>query len=422
MLMTPVRVVETSETNGTGSLTLAGALDAGYRTFLSAFGSGLTPVYYSIFTTSAFEVGLGIYNGATNQLQRAAVLRSSNGDALVNFVGGTKTVLAWWPGGAPEHTFSATLSAADIRGHAEGMLRFTGTAAATMNLPALADLPIGWRCWVLNAGSADVTVDPSGAETVDGAATAVLVPGQRAMLVRGAGGWHLFRDGTDRVLRSGDQMSGNLTIGPQAAVNSQVTINGDLANARQAGIMLQRGGANRLLAWVNAAAETGGSTGSNVEVFTYRDSGVAELVLSIQRATRVVTFTEIPVLPGTNPTGANDAVRLGYITPYVSPDQTLTAGGALTLAHGLGVKPALVTAGLKCISAEHGYAVNDELIGPPYYDNTASIGLCGIVPDGTNLNVRYASSFSTLIIPHKSTGARAIVTPANWRAVFRAWR
>ena len=228
--------------------------------------------------------------------------------------------------------------------------------------------------------------------------------------------------GTDYVLRSGDQMSGNLTIGPQAAVNSQVTINGDLANARQAGIMLQRGGANRMLLWVNADGETGGSAGSNVELFTYLDSGVAELILSIQRATRVVTFTEIPQLPGTNPANPNDAVRFGYITPYTSPDQTLTAGGALTLAHGLGVKPALVTAGLKCISAEHGYAVDDELIGPPYYDNSASIGLCGIVPDGTNLNVRYASSFSTLVIPHKSTGARAIVTPANWRAVFRAWR
>ena len=83
------RVQETSTTTGTGTLTLSGA-SAGYRTFLSALGTG-SPCSYVIQLGTAWETGVGlIYTG--NFLARDTVLASSNSDALVSFAAGTKTV------------------------------------------------------------------------------------------------------------------------------------------------------------------------------------------------------------------------------------------------------------------------------------------------------------------------------------------
>jgi hypothetical protein len=47
---------------------------------------------------------------------------------------------------------------------------------------------------------------------------------------------------------------------------------------------------------------------------------------------------------------------------FVSAPQTITSGGALTLPHGLGAPPTRVTARLRCIAAEAGYSLDDEMV------------------------------------------------------------
>jgi hypothetical protein len=87
------RILETATTTGTGAFTLAGAV-SGYRAFSAIPGivSGDT-VFYCIEhqTLNEWEVGLGTWTSPTT-LARTTVLRSSNGDALVNFSAGTKNV------------------------------------------------------------------------------------------------------------------------------------------------------------------------------------------------------------------------------------------------------------------------------------------------------------------------------------------
>ena len=56
------------------------------------------------------------------------------------------------------------------------------TGAVTLNLTAAATLTDGWALWIRANGGA-VTIDPSGAETIDGAATLVLVDGQQAVVI-----------------------------------------------------------------------------------------------------------------------------------------------------------------------------------------------------------------------------------------------
>lgn len=84
------RVQETTTTTGTGSITLDGAV-TGYRTFASAFGTGVTPVTYVISDGTNWEVGDGFFDGV-NTLARDVVRSSSNGNSLVSFPVGTKNV------------------------------------------------------------------------------------------------------------------------------------------------------------------------------------------------------------------------------------------------------------------------------------------------------------------------------------------
>lgn len=86
------RVQETSATTGTGALTLDGAV-SGFQAFSSAFASG-TEVYYTITMGADYEIGRGTF---TTTLARDEVYESTNGDALVNWGVGEKSVFVTLP-------------------------------------------------------------------------------------------------------------------------------------------------------------------------------------------------------------------------------------------------------------------------------------------------------------------------------------
>ena len=108
---------------------------------------------------------------------------------------------------------------------------------------------------------------------------------------------------------------------------------------------------------------------------------------------------------------------------FESSQQTITAAGALTIAHGLSAAPKLYMAVLKCTTAEHGYSIGDEVaINPSSHDSTSGTnrGL-SIVPDATNLNIRFGSNSAAINVLNKTTGAIVGITPASWALVLRAW-
>jgi hypothetical protein len=87
------RVLETSTTTGTGTLTLAGA-QTGYQTFSSAIGNTNT-TYYAITNGAEWEVGIGTVGAGT--LSRDSILESSNSGSAVNFSAGSKNVFCTYP-------------------------------------------------------------------------------------------------------------------------------------------------------------------------------------------------------------------------------------------------------------------------------------------------------------------------------------
>lgn len=71
----------------------------------------------------------------------------------------------------------------------------TSGGAFTVNLPPLASVLDGSRYWIKNrvGGTNSVTIDPSGAETIDGALTLTLLPGQAVVILAEPGvGWLVF--------------------------------------------------------------------------------------------------------------------------------------------------------------------------------------------------------------------------------------
>lgn len=108
---------------------------------------------------------------------------------------------------------------------------------------------------------------------------------------------------------------------------------------------------------------------------------------------------------------------------FISPEQTITAGGALTIAHGLGVKPRLIDYYLVCKTATSGFSVGDEVFSSLDFEQaSAGVTTFGFqcMRDATNLAIRFGSAGIFLLNP--STGAFIPTTTvaANFRIVFEA--
>lgn len=81
------RVLETTSTTGTGTLTLSGAV-AGFQSF-SVIGNANT-TYYTIVSGTDWEVGIGTYTASGTTLSRDTVLESSTGGTKISVASGAQ--------------------------------------------------------------------------------------------------------------------------------------------------------------------------------------------------------------------------------------------------------------------------------------------------------------------------------------------
>lgn len=105
--------------------------------------------------------------------------------------------------------------------------------------------------------------------------------------------------------------------------------------------------------------------------------------------------------------------------PYVSSEQTITSGGLLTLAHGLGAAPSFFACRLKCAVAQHNWTVGDEMQAELSPSGATTIN--SIWADATNVYVRYSNTANCFNGGNKTTGAAVLLTNANWRLIVRAY-
>ncbi len=184
------RSQQTSSTSGTGTLTLNAAA-GNRRSFATAAGGSQTVGYsMSVASTNQWEIGTGVFNGASpGTLTRVTVLASSNAGSLVSFTGTLDVILFNFPNQRQRGTFTG--SATEVASDLGNLLTFTGSANATRTLPALATVPLGAGYLYSNQGTsgAVLTLDANGSETINGATTLALFEGESVEIFASATGW-----------------------------------------------------------------------------------------------------------------------------------------------------------------------------------------------------------------------------------------
>ncbi|HEY1503412.1 MAG TPA: hypothetical protein VGF92_03880 [Stellaceae bacterium] len=191
MYQYPSRVWGSSTSSGTGAITITG-FSADLTPWSTWFGIA-TVVYYVIKGATYSEEGIGTFDPGTQQLTRDLIRKSTNANALVVLPSATThNVFVVYPG---EPWFFDSFSGTKTLSIAEhgNIQQFTGAASQALNLPGIATVPPGFKVPVFNDGTAALTLDPNGAETIEGAATLVLMPGEAGFLAKDATQWRLKR-------------------------------------------------------------------------------------------------------------------------------------------------------------------------------------------------------------------------------------
>lgn len=125
------RVKETTNTTGTGTLTLNGAAD-GFQSF-SVIGDGNT-CYYAIVSTNDWEVGLGTYTASGTTLSRDTVLESSNSGSLLTLTG-TSDVFVTYPAEKSGHKDATNTIYSEQIGASNGIFLNAKTVSADYTIP-----------------------------------------------------------------------------------------------------------------------------------------------------------------------------------------------------------------------------------------------------------------------------------------------
>lgn len=182
-------VKQTTSTAGTGSYSLV-APTGNTRAFSAAFSTG-NRVAYVARDASNYEIAIGtLTTGATDTISRlgADVIASSNAGALVNWAPGVRDIYALAQPGLIEPLQASGAYAVGLLDWG-AVIEFTGSTAAAWTLPALTSAPPGFSVYLANRGNADVTVTPSGSDTIGTLATLSLTPGDSVTLIVGASSW-----------------------------------------------------------------------------------------------------------------------------------------------------------------------------------------------------------------------------------------
>lgn len=190
------RVRETTNTTGTGTYTLAGAV-GGFESFASV-GDGNT-TYYVCTDDTDFEVGIGTYTASGTTLARTTILESSNSDNAVDWGAGSKDIFVGQPAEKAVYLDASdqlVIAGTSVTSTAAELNKLDGVTATTAELNYVDVTTLG-------------TVEASKAVTADSNADVKF--GDSDKLVFGAGSdLTIVHDGSDSLIT--DSGTGNLQI------------------------------------------------------------------------------------------------------------------------------------------------------------------------------------------------------------------
>ncbi|WP_333631536.1 hypothetical protein [Agrobacterium cavarae] len=389
--------------NATLSLTAAATLGTNWHLRVSAPAS---------VTVTIDPNGSELINGAATLTLQPGYIADiwCDGSAFFANISADPTIVDYSTMFAAKGAYSSksgnyTVVASDIN----DTIRFTATATAA--LTAAATLGANFNTTIWADVGATVTIDPDGAELVNGNATLILQPGQRA---------EIWGNGTAFFAKvSGDPLSGpqlqGYSFGLALSTNATDAANdvdiaaGAAASDTSPFNLMQLGGAltKRIDAsWTVGNNQGGLDTGSVSAAATYyiwliqrSDTLVVDALFSLSSTapTMPAGYDRKSLRGSLVRTGGVNAkpAATGQSPVFVSTQQTFTAGASLVLSHGLGSQPTEVFLEFVCKSATSGYAVGDRVLMPSstagHDENYTNTGF-SVSADATNIRVHFATN------------------------------
>jgi hypothetical protein len=155
------RILETTTTTGTGTLSLAGAI-TGYRDFDSVMATNDT-CFYALAGGSEWEVGLGTFtSGTPDTLARTTVLASSNGGSAVNLSAGTKEVWMDVPASALGFDSSGKITPAMLASPPVATVKIQAITSSGTYTPSAGMLYCIIECWGGGGGGGGAATTTTG--------------------------------------------------------------------------------------------------------------------------------------------------------------------------------------------------------------------------------------------------------------------
>jgi len=124
-----------------------------------------------------------------------------------------------------------------------------------------------------------------------------------------------------------------------------------------------------------------------------------------------------PITLGSGLTMTGTVLSVSGSSGFTSANQSISAGGTLIIAHGLGLIPSDVNAYYYCVSSQLGWSTGD------FYKVVQDVNAgstMAIYWDITNIYVKYGNGMNAPTIINKTTGASNSGTAANWNTYFIA--
>ncbi|WP_221138351.1 hypothetical protein [Rhizobium lentis] len=235
--------------------------------------------------------------------------------------------------------------------------------------------------------------------------------------------WMVYDGTADRVIQTLDLATGKITHGDGtnddaiSGATSDDTIDDTDTIVYTTGTTIKRGSlAAGLIASIFKTARIISNAIFNTASFGLADNADTTKRISFNLASIATATTRTITVPDADVTLATPS----FSKQFDSAQQTITSGGGITVAHGLGAAPKLIQVLLICATADAGYSVGDVIPvafnGPA--NNNSSVGA---TYDSTNINLRYGTNANVFAYLHKSTGASTALNNGSWRMIVRAW-
>jgi hypothetical protein len=155
---------------------------------LSTGVTGTLPVANGGTGQTSYTDGQLLIGNTTGGTLAKATLTAGSNITITNGPGSI-TIAASGGGGSSALTISNKTGAYTVVSGDLGTIINCTSGTFTVSLTAAATLGSGFNCWVWNTGSGTITIDPSGAETIDGKTTVILRQGQGTQIVCDGTNW-----------------------------------------------------------------------------------------------------------------------------------------------------------------------------------------------------------------------------------------